>query len=244
MPFSAGLAGGQSPDGGAAPRFDAASVKAVPYPAGEFRAVLGTALHGEVTLTDATMIECLRFAFGINNNFQFAGPDWIQSREYRFNIAAKAPADTSGAQLRLMLQNLLAERFRMALHHEQRDLSFLALVVAKEGLKMQAAKDGSDASGNAQIMGKIFSNSMSMTQLTGLLSWFLGQSVLDMTGLQGWFDVKLEWPVEDAQAPVVPLAAPPIFTALREQLGLALEPRQGPLEVIVIDHAEKTPIGH
>ncbi|MGO9257165.1 MAG: TIGR03435 family protein [Bryobacteraceae bacterium] len=244
-PFSIGLAGGQSATaGGAVPRFDTASVKPVPYSAGEFRAVLGTALNGEVTLTDATMIECLRFAFGINNNFQIAGPDWIQSREYRFNIAGKAPPDTPAAQLRLMLQNLLTERFRMALHREQRELSFLALVVAKEGLKMQAAKDGSDPSGNAQIMGKIFSNSMSMTQLTGLLSYFLGQPVLDITGLQGWFDVKLQWPVEDAQAPVVPLASPPIFGALREQLGLALEPRQGPLEVIVVDHAEKTPVGH
>jgi uncharacterized protein (TIGR03435 family) len=244
-PFSIGLAVGQSPTAAAAaPSFDVASVKPVRHPASDFRAVLGTVVNGEVALTDATLSECLRFAFGINNNFQIAGPDWIQSREYRFNIAAKAPVDTPTPQLRVMLQHLLTERFQMALHREMRDLPFLALVVAKGGPAMQWAKPGSDASGNAQTMGKISSNSMSMTQLSALLSNFLGQPVLDMTGLQGWFDVKLQWPVEDAQAPVVPLAVPPIFTALQEQLGLALERRQEPLEVIVVDHAEKTPVGH
>lgn len=184
-PFSIGLAGGQSATtAGAAPSFDVASVKAVPYSAGEFRSVLGTALHGEVTVTDATLMECLRFAFGINNNLQVAGPDWIQSREYRFNIAAKAPPDTPVAQLRLMLQNLLTDRFQMALHRESKELAFLALVVAGNGPKLEWAKDGSDPSDNAQMLGKISSNSMSMTQLTMLLSHFLGQPVLDMTGFR------------------------------------------------------------
>jgi uncharacterized protein (TIGR03435 family) len=241
VPFSIGLAAGQSV--ASTPRFDVASVKPVPYAPSEFRAVLGTAVNGEVRLTDATLMECLRFAFGINNNFQIVGPDWMQSREYVFNVTGKAPANTSLEQLRLMLQNLLAERFQMAWRRESRDLSFLTMVVAKTGLKLRAAKEDSDASGNTQAMGKIFSNSISMIQLSTLLSHFLGEPVLDMTGMQGFYDVKLQWTPEADTAPA-DTAASAVSAALEAQLGLALELRKGPLEVVVVEHAEKKPIGN
>ena len=228
---------------GAPPRFDTASVKVAPRSPFDYRAVLGTVYHGEVRMTEATLSECLRFAFGLENGFQIVGPDWIRSKEFLFNITGKAPPDTPLPQLRLMLQNLLAERFRITLHHEERDIPSLALVVANSGLKLQGAKDGGDASGNVQNMGKIVSNSFSMSQLTSLLSKFLGQPVLDMTGLTGWFDVKLQWTPETAQRPE-DAATSSLAAALQEQLGLVLERRKGPLEVIVVDHAEKTPIGN
>ena len=227
-------------------RFDSASIQVLPESRNEFRAVLGTAVQGEVRLTEATLMECLRFAYGISNNFQIVGPDWMHSTEYRFNVIAKAPGNTALPQLRVMLQNLLMERFQMKLHVERRVLEFFALVVSRKGLKMHAAINGSDASGNTQVMGKIASNSMSITQLTTLLSGFLKQPVLDATALQGWFDVKLQWtPANppDPDAPADPAAVSAVSAALEEQLGLALEPRKEPLEVIVIDHAEKRPIG-
>ena len=196
-PFSIGLASAQSA-AAPAPSFDSASVQAVPSAEDEFRSVLGTAIHGEIRLTNATMMECLRFAFGIGNSFQIEGPDWMQSGEYRYNVTGKAPANTSLDQLRLMLQNLLAQRFRMTLRRESKEFAFLALAVSPKGLKLRPARDGSDASGNTQVMGKISSNSMSMTQLTTLLSLFLGQPVLDRTGLPGWFELKLEWKPETA----------------------------------------------
>jgi uncharacterized protein (TIGR03435 family) len=229
---------------GAPPRFDTASVKVAPRSPFDYRAVLGTVVRGEVRMTEATLSECLRFAFGIENSFQIVGPDWIQSKEFLFNITGKAPPETPLPQLRLMLQNLLAERFRMTLHHEERDIPSLALVVAKNGLKLQGAKDGADASRNVQSMGKIVSNSFSMSQLTSLLSKFLGQPVLDMTGLTGWFDVKLQWTPETAQSPDEPAAIATLSAAMEEQLGLVLERRKGPLEVIVVDQAERTPIGN
>ncbi|HTX36514.1 MAG TPA: TIGR03435 family protein [Bryobacteraceae bacterium] len=243
VPFSIGLVGAQ-PAAAPAPAFDSASVQAVPTAEDEFRSVLGTAIHGEVRLTNATMMECLRFAFGIDNNFQIEGPDWMRSGEYRYNVTGTAPANTSLDQLRLMLQNLLAQRFRMTLRREPKQLAFLALAVSPKGLKLRPARDGSDASGNAQMLGKISSNSMSMTQLTTLLSLFLGQPVLDRTGLQGFFDVKLQWKPETAAGDDRAAVNQAVFGALEEQLGLVLEKKQGPLEVIVVDQAEKKPIGN
>ena len=237
MAASVALAAGQA----AAPKFDKASVRMVRYVPSEFRAVLGTAVNGDVRLTDATLQECLRFAFGIANDLQIAGPDWMRSRDYLYNVTATAPADTPLAQLRLMLQNLLAERFQMALHHESRELSFLALVEAKGGTRLRPARAGSDPSGNAQVSGNISSNSMSMTQLTTVLSHFLELPVLDWTGLGGLYEVKLRWTPESEGAPLV---RPALFSAIEDQLGLSLERRKEPLDVIVVDRAEKKPLGN
>ncbi len=236
------MASGQSAPS-AGPAFENASVTAVNYQADEFRAVLGTAIKGDVRLTNATMIECLRFAFGVTNNFQIVGPDWMRSTDYRFNITGRAPADTPIEQLRAMLQNLLVERFQMAIHRETREVTVLILGVSEKGLKLQFAKPGADASSNAQVPGRIASNSMSMTQLTALLSHFLEEPVLDRTGMVGWYGVKLQWPV-DASATNEASANAGIVGAIESQLGLVLERKKGPLEVLVVDRAEKKPLGH
>lgn len=224
------------------PRFDVASVKAVPFTPGDYRANLGAAVHGEVTLTNATLSECLRYAFAINNDDQIAGPDWIKSREFRFNIVAKASPETPTAELRAMLQTLLMERFKIGMHRANTEHAFLALVMGKTGSKLREAVDSGNTKGDRQIMGSIISSHLSMEQLVTLLSRFMHQPVLDMTGLKGQFQVKLEWTPESLQAPVGddPAARPSIYAAVQEQLGLVLDRRKGPLEVIVVDHADKT----
>jgi uncharacterized protein (TIGR03435 family) len=235
------------------PTFDVASVHAVPNAPGDYRANLGTATHGEVTLTNATLSQCLRYAFGINNDDQISGPDWIKSREFRYDIVAKAPPETPIAQLLLMLQGLLTEHFTLAIHRELKQKAFLALRIGKKGLKMQQSRDGAPPGGR-EIAGAIVTNVMPMDHLTMLLSRFLRQPVVDMTGLKGNFEVKLEWTPESVQPPVAPVAMPDpgaaspvdsrpsIFVAVQEQLGLALESRKGPLEVIAVDRADKVPI--
>jgi uncharacterized protein (TIGR03435 family) len=227
--------------------FDVASVHAVPDAPGDYRANLGTASHGEVTLSNATLSQCLRYAFGINNDDQISGPDWIKSREFRYDIVAKAPPETPVAQLLLMLQGLLRERFALAVHREQKQQTFLALSIAKKGLKMSRPGEAALA-GRREIAGTI-TNVMTMDHLTMLLSRFLRQPVVDMTALHGDFEVKLEWAFESAQPPAAtpdagaasPDSRPSIFVALQEQLGLALESRKGPLEVLVVDRADKVP---
>ena len=234
------------------PAFDVASVHAVPDAPGSYRANLGTAVHGEVTLTNVTLAQAVRFAWGINNDDQIAGPDWIKSREFRYDIIAKAPPETPVPLLLAMLQNLLAERLKLVIHREQRQRVFLALVVARKGLKLQRSSDNITPSARREIAGTII-NAMSMEHLTMLLSRFLHQPVLDMTGLTGSFDVNLRWSPETAGAnpassgandspATSPDSSPSISAALQEQLGLSLESRRGPLEVFVVDQASKTPL--
>src|ERR1700722_10268134 len=123
-----------SPQSPARPQFDVASLKpGQPIPGDKIYINLGSFSHGTLTLTNTSLADCLKYAFNLTNNDQLAGPDWIKSKLVRFDIVAKAPPDTPLDQIRLMLQSLLTERFQLALHHEQRELSYVALVIGKKG---------------------------------------------------------------------------------------------------------------
>src|SRR5436305_1231061 len=104
--------------------FDVASVKpSPPIPLGEnYRANLGTARLGEVALSNATLVDCIKFAYGLASDEQVAGPEWTKSKEVRFEIEAKAPASTPRDQLLSMLRELLAERFHLEMHTERRNI--------------------------------------------------------------------------------------------------------------------------
>ena len=236
----------------AAPReFEVATVKSSPPPVGDLINInLGTFRNGRLTFTNASLSDCLKFAYGIVSDAQISGPEWIKSKAVRFDIVAQAPPNTAHAQLQLMLQALLADRLKLALHHERKTLSFLALVPGKNGPKIREAKPGSAPPSTSAARGRIVSSGMSMEGLAMLLSRFERQTVVNLTGLDGVFEVKLEWTADDsrpivndgaAPAPTDVSSGPSIFTAVQEQLGLRLESRKGPLDVLVIDHAEQTP---
>ncbi len=120
----------------ARPEFEVATVKSSPPPSGDTINInLGTVRNGKVTMTNVSLSDCIKFAYGIVSDDQLSGPDWIKSKEVRFDIVAQAPADTPRDQLLLMLQPLLADRLKLALHHQQKELAYLGLVVGKNGLK-------------------------------------------------------------------------------------------------------------
>jgi len=202
---------------------------------------LGSFRNGSLTLANVTLAECLQFAYGIVGQEQIAGPDWIKSREVRFDIVAKTAADADIEQARRMLQTLLADRLKLVIHHEPRPFSFLALVPAKGGAKLVAAPSGPAGTPNTSTRGRIVGNQMPMPVLASLLSRFERQLVIDRTGLTGLYQLKLEWTPEDRIAGGDVPAGPSLFAALEEQLGLRLESRREPLDVMVIDQAEKTP---
>jgi uncharacterized protein (TIGR03435 family) len=231
---------------GATPEFEVATVRQSPPPPGDLLNInVGTVRNGKVTFENASLSDCLKFAWGIVSDDQIAGPDWIKSRAVRFDIVAQAPPDTPREQLALMLQPLLAERLKLVLHHEQKSLSYLALIVGKTGPKLTRAIGQNDAApspANTAFGGRISSNRMSMQLLSTLLSRFERQIVVDMTGLTGQYEVHLEWTLAaQTTNPVEQPAGPTVFTAVQEQLGLKLESRKGPLDVLVVDQAEKIP---
>jgi uncharacterized protein (TIGR03435 family) len=233
--------------GAQSPSFDVASLKPVQLTPGTdtYRANLGTIQHGELTMTNVTLADILRFAFSITNDDQISGPDWIRNKAIRFDILAKAPAGTPTSQILPMLLTLLLERFHLAYHRERKMLSFLALEVGKNGSKLHEAQEGTITAANQFFIGAIVSNRVTMQMLTTVLSRFLREPILDMTGLKGYYEVKLEWVPESGQlgAPAADAApGPTIFTAVQNQLGLTLKPQKRRMDAIVVDHAEKVPV--
>ena len=154
---------------------------------------------------------------------------------------AKTTPGTTREQTLQMMQALLAERFKLALHRERRVLAYYALVVAKGGPTMPEAKDA-PASAPAGVQGqlRIIGNRMKMFTVATLLSRYMRAFVVDQTGLAGDFEVKLVWTPDDRPIPEDERGAS-VFTAVEEQLGLKLVSRRGPMEVLVVDRAEKTP---
>ena len=142
---------------------------------------------GTVTFRNVTLSECIQFAYGIASDAQIAGPDWIRSRDVRFEIVGKAPMpETPIEQFRLMMQSLLAERLSLEFHNEKKELPFLALVVSKNGTKLKPAvpaDSGSPVPIPAQIPGRVLHPRMPIAVLANLLSRFERQNVIDMTGL-------------------------------------------------------------
>src|SRR4051794_35096237 len=114
----------------AGPAFEVATVKTSPPPEGNLINInLGRVQNGRVTFSNASLSDCIKFAWGIVSDEQLAGPDWIKSNTVRFDIVAQTAPDTPYEQIQLMVQALLADRLKLALHHEQKEMSYLALVV-------------------------------------------------------------------------------------------------------------------
>ena len=225
-----------------APAFDVATVKmGGPVEAnGNININTGKILNGIVTLSNATLSDCLKFAYSLTTDAQLAGPDWINQKVVRFEVTGKAPLRTPDDQLRLMLQTLLKERFQIAMHTEQREITHYELVIGKNGPKLkESTVSPGEASGMARLDG-IQSNRMQMNKLAMLLSRMTRMPVLDKTGLAGFYQFDLRYANEVSGDTDTP-AGPSIFTAVQEQLGLKLESKKGPVEVLVIDHAEKVP---
>ena len=119
----------------------------------------------------------------------------------------------------------------MALHRETRETNVYALVLAKNGPKLQRSAPDAQSSMRMGPAG-MSATKMSIHNFAHTLSGYARRSVIDKTGLQGDFDFKFDWSPQDPNSPS-------IFTALQEQLGLKLQAEKGPLEFLIIDHAEK-----
>ena len=172
-------------------------------------------------------------------------PSWGDSQFYE--VAAKAEGDgaLTDDQFRQVLQALLAERFQLKFHREVREIPVYALVIDKNGPKVE--KSAPDAVYSRKIgRGQLRASRYQMTAFAGWLTGQVGRRVVDLTGLKGFYEVQLEWTPDQTALLDRDGAAPPdsggpsIFTALREQLGLKLESRKNhPIEMLIIDHVEK-----
>jgi uncharacterized protein (TIGR03435 family) len=223
------------------PTFEVAAIKPSADLPGSVSGIFES--KGRINAKNVTLKRCVRGAYNIPEPQIVGGPKWFD--QDRFYIEANTTMPAGDQDLMLMLQTLLADRFKLILHREQRPLAGYRLMVAKGGMKAQVSAPDRGSVGHSQ-RGRIDAEACTMAQLALKLSEVLQMPVLDMTGLPERFDLKLEWTPEDMQLkppsadqPGSATEGPSIFTALQEQLGLKLEAGKISTEVLVIDSAEK-----
>lgn len=208
------------------PVFEVASVKVSKPTNGPLRVTAPDEPAG-INYTNVTLQNCMRRAYGLKAYQISGGPDWVNPERYMIN--AKAALAVPHQQLMLMLQALLADRFKLVVHRAVKEIPVYELTVAKNGLKIKAVKEddlGTQIDSNAQH--PLTAHAVSMEMLAGALR--VDRPVFDATGLTGLYDITLDYAREDEFA---------IFAALQEQLGLKLEQGKRPVEVLVIDRVEK-----
>ncbi len=275
--------------------FEVVSIKAAPPPESK-DGVIGLRMfsNGGPGSQDPGIWRCenlslrnlITSAYGLYS-FQLGAPDWLQDQ--RFDISAKVPEGATKEQFNIMMQNMLVERFKLAVHHETKEAAKYDLVVAKNGPKlnesvdipvastdaptgpppapkpMAIGKDGypelaPNRAGMAMMNGRarLFYPKSTMAMLAARLQGQLSTPVTDATGLTGKYDISLYWNANTmrASAPAagppgggaVPMLAAPdgdggptLEQALQDQLGLRLEAKKGPVDIVVVDHIEKMP---
>jgi uncharacterized protein (TIGR03435 family) len=278
--------------------FDASSVKPAVLPAGNSlirpgpQGGPGSADPGRLIYSFTTLRDLIMDAYGVKRPQISGAPNWLDSE--RFDIVAKVPEAATKEQVRVMLQNLLAERFKLTVHRETKELPVYALVVGAKGPKLkestadtQPASDSQPAAppslrgmkiapdgcpetppaaagraANFMVMTPngecLISKGETMEGLAAQLSNGFDRPVIDQTGLKGKYDFRLRYDPSSLSggrggpkdALDAALAAgdspggdspPGIFSALQEQLGLKLEARKGTVDLLAIDHVQKTP---
>jgi uncharacterized protein (TIGR03435 family) len=194
-----------------------------------------------LTMRNVTLSACIQWAYDVRD-FQISGPGWLS--EDRYDVAAKAAGPAPEDQLRLMLQTLLAERFQLALHRQTKELQAYALVVGKNGSKLRESTTDGPSSIRQSRLG-VTVERVSAAQLAQALSQVLRIPVFDKTGLTGRYDATVDI------TPYIPTdvrpgdAAPDLISiaiaAVQDLLGLKLEARKGPIEMLAIDRVERVP---
>ena len=197
--------------------------------------------NGRLTAERVSLRQILQVAYGLTA-LQISGPGWLDSD--RFDLAAKAPQGVKDSETMPMLRSLLKERFQLTAHIENKEMPVYDLTVAKDGLKISlfdpshipVAPPRNGAA--SMIIGP-----MTMPQLANTLTPAAGRPVVDRTGLEGRYFCAVTFSPLAAQANgnAADAGSVDIFAALQEQLGLKLEPKKEPLDILVVDHAERTP---
>jgi uncharacterized protein (TIGR03435 family) len=225
-----------------APEFEVASIK--PSPPGAGGRSFTQSPGGRLTTSNASLKMLIAFAYQVMPEQVAGGPAWVESDG--FDIETKGTsANVTQSQFRQMILGLLMERFHMTARRETRELPVYSLVQAKNGAKLKEASDDNPNVGvRIEAPGQMTGVKATMAMLATALFRPLQRKVIDETGLPGSYSFKLQFAPESKRAgPSAEGApasdAPSIFTALQEQLGLSLKPGKGPVEVVVVDHAEK-----
>ena len=208
----------------------------------------------EVITTNVTVHDLINLAYWLHPKQLTGGPAWTESD--KFDVAGKpdAPGQPNVDQMKMMIQKLLGDRFQLKFHFEKRDLPVYAIGIAKTGAKLIQSQDDpkgipSWGFGRTPSGTRITFRNAPLSQVTAVLQNSMDKPVVDQSGLSGRYDFTVTFTPDPAQAALIggppppaadnPDAAPDLFTAFQQQLGLKLESTKAPVDVMVIDKVEK-----
>jgi uncharacterized protein (TIGR03435 family) len=235
----------------ASPAFEVVTIKPddPAHPKGKSFQVRGD----QITLTGVSLHDLMTFGYGIHPRQVSGGPSWLDTDKFEIHGKPDTEGQPNTKQLGIMLQKLLADRFKLTIHHDKKELTVYAITVGKTGPKLTAAvSNGNGLPGlGMRAPGRAIIRNATIADFAGFMqSIVLDRPVLDQTKLDTRYDFTLDWTPDETQFPdrTGPVPPPPatdaeifpdLFTAMQQQLGLKMESTKAPVDVIVIDKVEK-----
>ena len=195
---------------------------------------------GGLVTSNTSLAFLVGWAFGLDEGRLYALPRGADTA--RFDIVAKTPDNLRPGELQMMMRTLLAGRFGLVAHSEQRNLTSYVLVMDRDALKVGLTIPAEVPDANpfsTTAAGVLTGRRVTMDMLAKALSSQLSAPVENATRIAGSFDFTLQWQPDGA--PIGDVSRPSLFTAIREQLGLRLDVRRSPVDVIVVDRLSLTP---
>ncbi len=239
-------------DANADPSFEVETIKPS-KPDDQRRAIIVNNNGRRMQIINQSLTRILCFSYNVQEKQIIGLPPWADTDKFDIDAQPDGEGAPNDKQWKRMLQKMLADRFKLTIHHDKKEMSVYALSVAKSGEKL--TKNEGDPNGLPALffrgkLGDLNVRNANMGDFTGLLQEVvLDKPVLDQTGLTGRFDFSLKWTPDDSQfggraantpPPADNADAPPnLYTAIQEQIGLKLDATKAPADVIVIDHVEK-----
>jgi uncharacterized protein (TIGR03435 family) len=199
-----------------------------------------------VDFSNVSVASIIGEAYGIPNS-RISSPDahnreLLDSRTVFFDVSARAATEVPQEQIKMMLQTLLSDRFKLVLHRDSKNESVYKLVVAKGGPKLQESKTSGDPTGGLGLTGFVLRN-INMPRFAGLLSQYQDRPVLDATGLGGTYDITLSVPEQlqasaEGKRGLMEWLSSSLFADIQRQLGLQLVTDKASVDYLVVDHVE------
>jgi uncharacterized protein (TIGR03435 family) len=191
--------------------------------------------HRNFSTLNTTLVDLITYAYGLHPSQITGGPGWIKTDKYDLAGIPDQTGTPSPAEVKVMVQGLLAERFGLQFHRERKELNVFDLTVAKTGSKLTPSEGSDNTSLLLRALGKLVAKNATMADFAGVMQAnALDRPVLDRTNLIGKFDFTLEW-LPDETHPDENDSRPTLSAAF-QQLGLKIEAVRALVDVFVIDH--------
>jgi uncharacterized protein (TIGR03435 family) len=205
----------------------------------------------KVLAINMSVNDLITFAYNLHPRQLSGGPSWMETEKFDVAGEPDQPGRPNLKQMKLMMQKLLADRFKLTFHREKKELSVYAIVVAKGGPKLTKSEATGDTPGLLfQGLGKLPARNTTIAEFAAVMQdAVMDRPVVDQTGIKGRWDFALNWTPDPSQfvglgvkvppPPDDPSAPPDLFTALQQQAGLKMESTKAPVEILVVDKVEK-----